>query len=82
MSKPATNGLSKLLSLQREIADEAARSDIESFCAWSGPAPGRWYDTSSAEDDLAAIVRRAVCYLELRGLVERHPEFSNLVRPI
>lgn len=57
----------EMLSLQAQLAYSAARSDIETCCAWSGDAPGRWYDTTNVS------IADSLRYLDLRGLLERHP---------
>lgn len=78
--------------LAHQIAYDAARSEIESFCvAEPGllPVDARWWNTRQLEDteqhpeDAAAQhgeVQRAVAYLDLRGLIERHPGNPHLVR--
>ncbi|RZI40919.1 hypothetical protein EGT07_21730 [Herbaspirillum sp. HC18] len=66
-----------------QIADDAARSDIETLCL-SVTAEGRepvtveeiraaWYDTSTMDGEGGRLIRMAVNYLVLRGLVVRHP---------
>lgn len=70
----------ELTRLGREIADETARSDIECECVWIDEG-GRWYDTNLVSDqDVVPMLERAERYLELRGLIERHPERPELVR--
>ncbi len=41
-------------ALAHELAESAAKSDIESFCGWheeSGRNHGRWFDTESCDTD-------------------------------
>ena len=63
----------EMLSLQASLAYSAARSDVETQCAWAGDAPGRWYDTTNVLDGDRETVDTAMRYLDLRGLIERHP---------
>jgi hypothetical protein len=73
--------------LAHELADSTARSDIECNCALAeGPGlpaanePGHYYDTASVEDEDRDFVATALEYLELRGVLERHPERAEFVR--
>lgn len=63
--------LSEMLTLQAELAYSAARSDVECYCA-AGGTGNLWYDTTNVLDDDHDTVARAIRYLELRGLLERH----------
>jgi hypothetical protein len=71
---------SELHSLERAIAVQAARLEIESCCLHDPPSQDRWYNI---ERDLEGVekedVHRAVRYLELRGFLRRHPVKPNLV---
>lgn len=81
-------------NLALQIADSAARSDIEIYCEPvyfnpSAPAAEQmrncWYDsthTTPADVEAKKPVALAVEYLELRGKLLRHPEHNHLVRPI
>jgi hypothetical protein len=75
------HNMTRLLELQQQLADSAARSDVECHCR---PAEnndlGPWYLDQAAEADCARIVADAIEYLTLRGLIERHSEHSNWVR--
>lgn len=76
----------ELLKLERHIAYSAARSDIECMCGGqrdNGSDPGWWYDTQALDcESSRSWVDDAVRYLELRGLLRRHPENNALVRPL
>ncbi len=78
--------MSELRQLEQEIAYSSARSDIECYCTSEnvgGVTPLWWYDITSAEsDEEQEWVTMAVRYLELRGLLLRHPENATLVRPL
>lgn len=65
----------EISSMAYELADEAARRDIESACSmkWG------WYDTGNVPLLDIEFVRKALAYLEARGLINRHPENSALV---
>lgn len=62
--------MTELETLERHLAYSAARSDIECYC---GFISDRWRDPSSAHADDRETVAKALRYLELRGLIERHP---------
>jgi len=76
----------ELHQLEQALAYSSARSDIECYCngsRHSGPHIGVWYDITSPEPDEAKeMVNEAVRYLELRKLLKRHPENSDMVRPL
>lgn len=66
-----------------QIADDAARADIETWCP-SFTNDGRepvttdeiraaWYDVSRPDEEGARFVSVAVRYLLLRGRIEQHP---------
>ena len=64
--------------LAHGLAYEAARSYIQSLC---GSLLGHdWRDTTATDDPEA--VQRAVRYLELRNLLERHPKKNTVVRTL
>lgn len=68
-------------ALAHIIALSTAKSDIESFCKWVAASHlRRWYDISTAGKDEALMVRNAVRYLDLKGMLERHPEHAEWVR--
>jgi len=73
--------MTRLSHLQQKIADEAARSDIESLCTpiiqCYGSAAS-WYSIISP--DFQATVDIAVEYLTLRGRIARHPVHAYWVR--
>lgn len=62
----------ELARLEREIAKDAAYAALLS--------PPSWYDLRRAERFGFVAKLRAARYLELRGLLERHPLNPNLVR--
>lgn len=73
-----------------QIADDAARSDIETLCP-SVTEEGRepvtveedrtaWYDTSTMDAEGGRFIRMAVNYLTLRGLIVRHPIHRHWLR--
>ncbi len=76
--------------LALRIADEAARSDVEVNCTRMylvgqvSPTKRDWWDTTAEhlarDPNLTDTVARSVAYLEMRELIERHAEFSGLVR--
>lgn len=67
----------RLDELKTALADSAARSDIE--CGTLRDEAG-WHDLSSTEGDDQPFVEVAVEYLNLRGLLEIHPELQGMVR--
>ena len=67
-------------TLALEIADEAARSDVEVYCYETSADGHRWYDTASAPPEDVEWVGRALRYLDLRKLMIRHPDHPQLVR--
>lgn len=80
----------RIHSLAVQIADDAARSDIEVRCP-SFTDDGRepitaeeirsaWYDVSAADEESARTIRLAVSYLGLRGKIVRHPSEPNWIR--
>jgi len=78
------------LRLAVQIADEAARTDIETRCP-SLTGDGReaetaeeirsaWYDCSGADMGSSVFILKALYYLTLRGRVIYHPSMANWVR--
>jgi hypothetical protein len=80
----------ELRELERGLAYECAVADLESLCGLvDDPVPGStidlgvsWWDTLAGDDFERGVVERAVRYLELRGLLARHPECDHFVRPL
>lgn len=66
----------ELARLEREVAEMGAQEMIEWYCRQEG----RWQDTTAVLDADEAEVAKSVRYLDLRGLLERHPERPELVR--
>lgn len=74
--------------LGREIAREAARSDIERYSAKLWHNGGTWFDTTCVTVDAnenpphfeARVVNRAMRYLDGTDLLIRHAVAPNLVR--
>lgn len=76
-------GNDELAQLERKLATDVARRDIECI------APARhgnveyegWHDTAPVDDpDIQRELAPSVRYLELRGLIRRHPDFPNRVQ--
>lgn len=75
--------LGEQVRLAHEIADDAARAEIECECGAMQLGTRSWYDTTAVEDavpEYQAGVDRALRYLDLRGRVQRHPVEKHLVR--
>lgn len=79
----------EMMDLQRELADDVARADIKSFGEII-PGPGKdnveqfrncWYSRPGRDEGETRDFDRGVRYLDLRGLLERHPDDITLVRP-
>lgn len=67
--------------IRDELAYEAAKSDLESFCRLKRSEGGLyWYDTSEVLDGLEMDVARALVYLDSVNMVIRNPERPALVR--
>lgn len=76
--------------LATEIADDAARADIETNCVAytdDGRDPqgvveirNQWYDCGGLEEDIRALVNKSARYLALRGKLEYHPKHQTWVR--
>lgn len=78
------------LELAVQIADDAARADIETSCP-SYTGDGRepltaeeirsaWYDIAGAGAESRGVVEIALHYLSLRGKIVHHPSRSAWVR--
>lgn len=73
------------LRLATELADEVARSDIESYCPFEKIGTHTWYDTRPPNHngpEVDAGIAKALRYLDLRGGhgMHRHPQQPHLVR--
>jgi hypothetical protein len=77
---PTKEKHSELDRLAHRIAAEAAEGAIESFCPYESNARPRWYNTGQVARLEKSDVARAVKYLELRGMLKRHPSNADLVR--
>jgi len=62
----------EMLSLQAQLAYDMARDSIVYLCG-SVDAEGGWYDPEFIRHTSSEIVARSIRYLDLRGLIERHP---------
>lgn len=78
----------RVTELAFQIADVAARSDIEIFCVPVGGEPANveeiracWFDLEQVDPADKATVNRSAEYLDGRGLLKRHPVCPNWVRP-
>lgn len=78
--------LSESLRLALEIADEAARADIESTCPSHADEGHMWWYTRAPIGENAVdpydvrALERAVTYLDLRELIVRHVAVPVLIR--
>lgn len=70
----------RIAELERELATVCARSDISSFCLGRIQDGKQWWEEKlpkSGSKPVDAMIRRdvgrAIEYLELRNLIERHP---------
>lgn len=65
--------------LERELAEKMSRADMYSHGI---PERDKWFtkpdEESGSLDDFVLGCR----YLELRGLIEKHPDDPSLVRPV
>jgi hypothetical protein len=82
--------VNRTTQLAFEIADSAARCDIEVLCMPVGGEPGCleemrtcWFDLERIIEpgDNYRIVIMSAEYLDNRGLLKRHPAHLNWVRP-
>lgn len=80
----ASERLGETLRLATEIADEAARCDIECHCNYERMGELTWYDTRSAAElhgpEYADGIATALRYLRLRDRIVLHPVQDHLVR--
>lgn len=76
---PADSDLPVIRKLEREIAYDAARSDIECHCEGNGMFP-EWYDITKIEELSEELVVKSIQYLKLRNLLNHHPANPDLVR--
>lgn len=73
--------LGETLRLATALADDVARSDIESFCVSADAEGEEWFDTHRPDVDFeSGCVAKAVRYLDLRHRVIHHPQQPHLVR--
>lgn len=82
--------MSELDALAEELAYAGAVSTISSYCGWGEKDArnfGVWFDLAGAKADPSFtsehqedLVDKAARYLELRGLLVRHPENPGKVR--
>lgn len=65
-----------------EIADECCAMDISVYCTDTCIDGQHWRDTRAASshptDEM--VVSRLICYLTMRGQLERHPKHAHLIR--
>lgn len=75
-----------IAALEQELAYGAARADIECHCPVKQIGGHLWYEVASLRDgsdeEDAEWVARAMRYLELRGLIAKHPDRPGFVRPL
>lgn len=69
-----------LEALQRELADEAATSDVDCCCLREEREGAMWYDLASVTDEDKDWLVRAVRYLDMRQMLERDPTNCSWVR--
>lgn len=78
---PIVSLVNEETELAHTIAEEAARAELEGLAPWPVLDPdysGTWYEVTKAEHP--EPMARAVRYLELRGLLLRHPLRPGLVQ--
>jgi hypothetical protein len=70
----------RMQELEKKLAYDAARADIGSFCLGHVVKKKQWFDLKLEDIEIQTIrefttaaVKDSVEYLELRGLLERHP---------
>lgn len=71
--------MARMMALAYKIADESAVSLLESSLLRHGAG---WLDTATAEPADDPAILEAIDYLELRGMLERHPGDLALMRII
>lgn len=68
-------------ALAYEIADDAARIEIESLCVGRPAFGPEWLDIANVDgSEETECVDRAVRYLECRGRLKHHPDNPELVK--
>jgi hypothetical protein len=74
----------ELETLERELAYDGAVANITGYCGWSQTEHnhvGQWWDlTIPKQPDVEDDIDRSVRYLELRGLLVRHPDAPQKVK--
>lgn len=73
----------RTIALAIKIADASALCTIESACAaddWRKPDAERWWKTDEPNKLARAHVKEAMKYLEMRRVLEHHPEHPTWVR--
>lgn len=71
----------ELQALMRELADESAISDIQSFCNGARLQDGTWWNTNSADSEGERFaVTRALHYLTLRGRLQHKVNLTAWVK--
>lgn len=69
-----------MLADAMEIADSAARADIECQCRCAGDHDtGHWWDTASADPEDREGIEQSMRYLDARGLLIRQPGADHIV---
>ena len=80
-SKSSQGNQSELDHLAHRIATISAQAIIESCCAGEPVGRPDWWNISRVPYEAErGDVALAVAYLDLRGLLQRHPYESHLVR--
>lgn len=72
-----------VMQLAVEIADEAARCEIESYCIGTKMGLLNWYDTDDLCSDTPEVadgIDKALRYLKLREQIILHPHHAHFVR--
>lgn len=75
-------------ALAYKLADDAARSYIESYCKLAAPTDAKstshWYDIRESsefcEEELATYVPLAIKYLSMMGKIEVHAQRPQWIR--
>lgn len=71
----------RVRELAYRLADSTAKSDIECHTLEvDGDDLRRYYDIDTAAVEDKTLLTEALEYLQLRGMLERHPRKPNLVR--
>ena len=68
-----------VIKLALEIADSAARSDVECHCTPEQPSPPWFWNLDTLDDVDREGVMLSVHYLELRGLIKHDAERPHVV---